>query len=198
MYKTFSIWMTLLLFIGVIVYCKTRCCIGSFLPTLTVIDWTWNSFQSRKNLIRTIEGNWAILGNCQTTITHVFALDIYTTHTRRIIFPSVSHDNISDVLLKSHSQVRPLLLLSAFLNIYPGKHLATVTLINVTGNWQYEFNLIMKNCSNIIAMYDVCNSPLKHPNLLLDKLQWWSFSKQGFLKGSCMLFPIQIALVHNN
>ena len=41
--KTFSIWMTLLLFITVVVHCTTQCGIDPFFSTLAISWWTRNN-----------------------------------------------------------------------------------------------------------------------------------------------------------
>ena len=53
--------------------------------------------------------------------------------TFKMIISSSPHDRINpDVLLKSHSQVRAMLSLSAFLKTRPGRHSATVTVMFIT------------------------------------------------------------------
>ena len=54
-------------------------------------------------------------------------------HTFKMITSSSPHDSINpDALLKSHSQVRAMLSLSAFLKVCPGKQFSTVTVMFIT------------------------------------------------------------------
>ena len=72
-----------------------------------------------------------------------------------MIISSVSHISIDpNVPSKSHSQVRAVLSLLAFLKVCPGRHLSTVMLTYVTGtcqytlrdkeSWWYAYNVAIK------------------------------------------------------